>query len=172
MDIVKTATDWTRAEMLSSAFFILFGLSFLMASLGFWQMGKTDMARAHVVPMLVAGTLILIIGLGLFFPSQARLTNFPAAYATDAAGLVADEIARADRVLNEYRIAVFRVIPLIIAVCALAIPFFESPLWRASLITTIAMMAVILVIDTNANARLETYRGQLALAEGSVLLPM
>jgi hypothetical protein len=54
-------------------------------------MGKSDMARAYVVPMLVTGTLILIIGLGLFFPSQARLTSFPAAYATDAAGFVADE---------------------------------------------------------------------------------
>lgn len=165
MDIVKTATDWTRAEMLSSAFFILFGLSFLMASLGFWQMGKTDMARAYVVPMLVAGTLILIIGLGLFFPSQARLASFPEAYATDATGFIGEEIARADRVLNEYRIAVFRVIPLIIAACALAIPFFDAPIWRTSLITTIAMMAVILVIDTNANARLEGYREQLALAE-------
>ncbi|WP_222435302.1 hypothetical protein [Puniceibacterium confluentis] len=60
MDIVKTATDWTRAEMLSSSFFILFGLSFLLASFGFWQLGRTDIARAYVVPMLVAGTLILI----------------------------------------------------------------------------------------------------------------
>ncbi|KKL81819.1 hypothetical protein LCGC14_1990950 [marine sediment metagenome] len=172
MDIVKTATNWTRAEMLSSAFFILFGLSFLVASLGFWQMGKTDMARAYVVPMLVAGALILIIGLGLVFPSQARLTNFPAAYASDVAGFVAEEIARVDRVSNEYRIAVFRVIPLIIAVCALPIPFFEAPIWRASLITTVAMMAVILVVDTNANARMEVYRGQLALAERSILFPM
>ncbi|MCP1167712.1 hypothetical protein [Limimaricola litoreus] len=165
MDIVKTATDWTRAEILSAAFFILFGLSFLLASLGFWQLGRIDMARAYVVPMLVAGTLILIIGLGLFFPSQARLTSFPAAYATDAAGFIAEEIARADRVLNEYRIAVFKVIPLVVAVCALAIPFFEAPIWRASLITTVAMMAVILVVDTNANARLEGYREQLALAD-------
>ncbi|MBE3640111.1 hypothetical protein [Mangrovicoccus algicola] len=168
MDIVKTATDWTRAEMLSSAFFILFGLSFLLASLGFWQLGRTDMAKAYIIPLLVAGTLILIIGVGLFFPSLARLTSFPAAYATDAAGFVADEIARADRVLNEYRIAVFRVIPLIIAACALAILYFETPLLRASLITTLAMMAVILVIDTNANARLEGYKAQLALAGKSL----
>jgi predicted membrane channel-forming protein YqfA (hemolysin III family) len=168
MDIVKTATDWTRAEMLSSAFFILFGLSFLLASLGFWQLGRTDMARAFVVPMLVAGTLILIIGVGLFLPSQARLTSFPAAYAIDSASFIAEEIARADRVMNEYRIAVFRVIPLIIAACALAILYFETPHWRASLVTTIAMMAVILVIDTNANARLEDYREQLALAGKSL----
>ncbi|MDD9746743.1 MULTISPECIES: hypothetical protein [Marinovum] len=172
MDILKTATDWTRAEMLSSAFFVLFGLSFLLASLGFWQIGRTDVARAYVVPMLVAGTLILIIGVGLFIPSQTRLTSFPAAYATDAAGFVADEIARADRVLNEYRIAVFRVIPLIIAASALAIPFVGAPIWRASLIATIGMMAVILAIDTNANARLESYREQLMLARKSFPPPM
>ncbi len=59
MNIVNTATDWTRAEMLSSAFLILFGLSFLLASLGVWELGRTDMARAYVVPMLVAGALIL-----------------------------------------------------------------------------------------------------------------
>lgn len=158
--------------MLSAAFFILFGLSFLLASLGFWQLGRTDMARAYVVPMLVAGTLILIIGLGLFFPSQARLTSFPAAYATDAAGFIAEEIARADRVLNEYRIAVFKIIPLVVAVCALAIPYLGSPLWRACLVTTIAMMGIILVIDTNANARLDAYWEQLVLAERSILFPM
>ncbi|MBB3710912.1 hypothetical protein FHS00_000465 [Limimaricola variabilis] len=61
----------------------------------------------------------------------------------------------------------FRIIPLTTAVCAPAIPCFESPLWRASLITTIAMVAVILVIDTNANARLEAYRGKRALAGNS-----
>ena len=74
--------------------------------------------------------------------------------------------------LNEYRIAVFKIIPLIIAVCALAIPYLESPLWRASLITTIAMMAVILVIGTNVNARLNAYREQLVLAGRSMLFPM
>lgn len=151
--------------MLSSAFFMLFGLSFLLASLGFWQLGRTDMARAYVIHMLLAGMLSLIIGVGLFFLSQAQLTSLPAAYATDAAGFIAGEIARADRVLNEYRIAVCRVIPLIIAACAVAIPFFEAPLWRASPITTIALKAVILVIDTNANAPLEAYREPLVGAK-------
>ncbi|WP_222435301.1 hypothetical protein [Puniceibacterium confluentis] len=74
--------------------------------------------------------------------------------------------------LNEYRIAVFKIIPLIIAVYALAIPYLESPLWRASLITNIVMMAVILVIDINVNARPNAYREQLVLTERSMLFPM
>ena len=98
---------------------------------------------------------------------QARLTSFQTADTTDAAGFVAEEIARADRASNEYRLGVFRIIPLTTAVCALAIPCFESPLGRAGLITTIAMMADIPVIDTNANARSEAYRGKRALAGNS-----
>lgn len=167
MDILKTATEWTRAEMLSSTVFILFALAFLLASLGFWQMGRTDVARAYVIPMLIAGTLILILGLGLFFLSQARLTGFPAAYSADPAGFLTAEIARADKVLNDYRIAVYRIFPVIIAVCAVLIPFLAGPIWRASLITTIAALAVALVVDTNADARLQAYRAQLSLAGAS-----
>ncbi len=54
---------------------------------------------------------------------------------------------------------------MIIAVCAALIMFMEVPIWRANLITTIALMAVVLVIDSNANTRLEAYREQLSLAE-------
>lgn len=165
MDILKTATNWTKAVMFSSAFLILFGAFSLFASLGFWQLGKTDVAKAYIIPTLVAGVLLLILGVGLFISSQARATSFPASYDSNAADFIVSEIARADRVLNEYRIAVFGVIPLTVAVCALLFPFFKSPIWQASLITTIAMMAVILVIDTNASARLEAYKEQLLLAK-------
>ena len=76
------------------------------------------------------------------------------------------EIERADRVLNDYRIAVFKVIPIMISVSALLIIFLNSPIWRASLITAIAMLAVILMIDTNASARLEIYKDKLTAAAG------
>lgn len=165
MHILKTATDWAKAEMFSSAFSILFSSLFLLASRGFWQLGKTDVAKAYVIPALVAGSLFLIIGLGIFIPNQARVTGFPTAYNSDAPQFIASEILRADKILNDYRIAVFRIIPVIIAVCAVLILYFESPIWRASLITTIAMMAVILMIDTNANVRLEIYKAKLGDAE-------
>ncbi len=165
MDIVKTAVDWTKAEMLSSSFFVLFGAIFLTTSLGFWHLGKTEIAKAYIIPTLIAGTLLLIIGLGIFFQSQSRVTSFPAAHKADAVQFLTSEIKRADKVLNEYRIAVFRLIPLIVALCALLILVVEAPIWRAALITTIAMMAVILLIDTNANARLETYKAALQKAQ-------
>ena len=76
--------------------------------------------------MLVAGGLLLILGVGLLFPAQARLADVPAAFGGDPAGFIATEITRADKVLNDYRIAVFRVFPAIIALCALALPFLDA----------------------------------------------
>ena len=165
MDILKTAMDWAKAEVFSSTIFIIFGILFVVASLGFWQLGKTEIAKAYIIPGMVAGALLVILGSGLLYSSQARITNFPTAYESDPSAFVASEIVRADKVLNEYAIAVFKVIPLIIAVCAVLIMVLDAPVWQAGLITTIAMMSVILLVDTNANARMEAYKEQLLLVQ-------
>ena len=165
MDILKTATEWARAELFSTPFFILFGVLFMAASLGFWQLGKTDMARAYIIPTLVAGALLTIIGLGLFFTNKSRIAQFETAYNTDASAFVISEIERTEATLKEYKNVVFTAIPLIIVACALVIFFVNTPIWRASMITTIAMLVVILLIDGTAHARIEAYNEQLQLAE-------
>lgn len=161
MDILKAATDWAKAELFSTPFFILFGVMFMSASVGFWQLGKTDMARAYIIPTLVAGALLTIIGLGLFFTNKARIKQFETAYNADASAFVASELVRAEATLKEYKTIVFTAIPLIIAACALVIFFMSTPVWRASMITTIAMLVVILLIDGTAHARIDAYNKQL-----------
>ena len=64
MDIIKASTDWIKAELFSTPFFILFGVLFVLASVGFWQLGKTEMAKAYIIPTMVAGILLMIIGIG------------------------------------------------------------------------------------------------------------
>lgn len=160
MDILKIATEWARAEVFSTRFFIIFAVLFLVASIGFWQLGKTELAKAYIIPMLVAGVLFMIIGVGLFFTNKSRITQFEAAYNSDASAFVASEMARAERTLNEYKI-VFKVVPMIIIVAALLIIFINTPTWRAIGITTIAIMGVILLIDGMAHARIEAYNKQL-----------
>ncbi|HBB85218.1 MAG TPA: hypothetical protein DC031_18610 [Sulfitobacter sp.] len=167
MDIVKAASDWARFEMHSGAVFAAFGLAFLLAGLGFRQWGGTDFSRALLVPMLVAGVLLLILGVGLGLLGQSRLAAVPATYASDATAFLTAELARTDKMLNDYRILAFRLFPAIIALCALAIPFLDGPYWRASLITAIALFTVLILIDSNANARLQDYRQQLSMAEAS-----
>lgn len=165
MDILKAATDWAKAELFSTPFFMLFGILFLMASLGFWQIGKTDIAKAYIIPTLVAGVLLLIIGLGLFFTNKSRITQFEKAYNTDATSFVASELERAESTLKEYNTIVFKAIPIIIIACALVILFVSTPIWRASMVTTIAMLVVILLVDGTAYARIDGYNKQLLIAE-------
>lgn len=165
MEILKAATDWAKAEVFSTQFFILFGGLFVLASIGFWQLGKTEMARAYIIPTLIAGVLLLIIGFGLFFTNKSRLAIFPIAYERDASAFIKSELARAEATLKEYNNVVFTAIPIIIAVCAIGIMFLSIPIWRASLITTIAMLVVILLIDGTAHARIDAYNKQLLAAE-------
>ena len=161
MDALKTASDWARAEMLSSSVFALYGILFLVSSFCFWQFGKTDTAKAYVIPMLVAGVLLVILGVGLVISNQMRLSAFPAAHDADMAGFITSEIARAAKTINGYNNAIYIVIPLIIVVSALLLLFLKTPLWQASMIAVIAMMAVILLVDSNANARLIAYKANL-----------
>ena len=75
------------------------------------------------------------------------------------------EITRTQKSMSEYQTIVFKIIPLIIVIAALLIIFIDKPNWRAIGITTIAMMVVILLVDNNANARIEAYNKQLVLVE-------
>ncbi len=165
MDILKTATDWAKAEVFSTSFFILFGVVFVLASIGFWQLAKTDMAKAYVIPTLFAGSLLLIIGLGLVFTNKSRITQFETAYNKDATTFVESEIARVESTLKEYQTIVFKAIPFIIVVAALLIFFIDKPVWRASAITAIAMLVVILLIDGTAKARIDAYSEQLEFVD-------
>jgi sulfite exporter TauE/SafE len=161
MNILKSANEWIKGELFSTPFFVLFGIVFLLASLGFWQLGKTEFAKAYVIPTLVAGTLLVIIGLGLFFNNKSRQKIFPIEYQKDAAAFVESEIARTEATLKEYRNVVFTAIPVIIIICALIILFVDKSIWRASAITAIAMLTIILLIDGTASARVQDYNGKL-----------
>ena len=165
MDILKSATDWAKSEIFSTQFFILFGIVFVLASIGFWQLGKSDIAKAYIIPTLVAGVLLMIIGFGLFFTNKSRITQFETAYNSDKVAFVASELERAEATLKEYQNIVFTAIPIIIAICAIVLIFVNAPIWRASMITTIAMLVVILLIDGTAHARIDAYNEQLLLVE-------
>lgn len=161
MDIIKTSTDWAKAEVYSSKFFIFFGVSFLLYSIGSWQIGTSTMSSAYIIPTAIAGSLILAVGIGIFIANKSRVTNFEIAYNKSNIEFIKSEIARTEKSLNEYKNIVFKIIPVIIVIAALLIYFIDQPILRASCITIIAMMVVILGVDSMANARLEAYHEQL-----------
>lgn len=165
MEILKIATDWAKAEVFSTQFFILFGFLFALASVGFWQIGKTDIAKAYIIPTLVASLILMIIGFGLYFTNKSRVKEFEIAYKNNSSNFVESELARVESTLKEYQTIVFKIIPLIIAIAAILILFIDSPTWRAISITTIALMVIILLIDGTAHARIEAYNQQLLKIE-------
>lgn len=157
MNVLKAATEWAKDELVSTPFFVLAGVVFLAISLGFWQVGKTDLAKAYIIPTLVAGTLLVIIGLGLFFTNKNRITQFETAHTTDASAFIASELERTEATLKEYKNIVFTGIPIIIVICSMVLFFVNAPIWRASMITSITMLAVIMLIDGLAHARIAEY---------------
>ena len=168
MNTLKAATDWAKAELVSTPFFALAGLVFIAISIGFWQVGKTDLAKAYIIPTLVAGTLLVIIGAGLFFTNKNRITQFETAYKADTSAFIASELERAEATLKEYKNIVFTAIPLIIMICAAVLLFVNAPIWRASMITTITMIVVIMLIDGLAHARIAEYNQQLIQAQKEI----
>jgi len=164
MEILKLATEWAKAEVFSTRFFIFFAILFIIASIGFWQLGKTDLAKAYIIPTLVAGLLLMTIGLGLFYTNKSRITQFEKAFSADAPAFYQSEIERTESTLKEYTV-VFKVIPVLIIAAALLILFLNTPTWRAIGITTIAMLIVILLVDGTAHARIKTYHKELKSVE-------
>jgi len=164
MELLKLATEWAKSEVFSTRFFILFAILFLIASFGFWQLGKTDLAKAYIIPTLVAGILLLIIGSGLSYTNIQRVKQFEKEFNTDTSAFYLSEIERTESTLKEYTV-VFKVIPILIIIAALLILFINTPTWRAISITTIAMLIVILLIDGTAHSRIETYHKKLKLVD-------
>lgn len=161
MESVKIATEWAKEEIFSSVFFILFGLLFLLGTLGFWHWGKTEQARAFIYPTMVCGILLLTIGIGLVYANQVRLEQFRSTAEGEFSTFVQTEQIRAERTIREYERVVFMIIPLLIAGLALLMVFAKQPLWHAICISTITMMAVILLIDSNASFRMKAYHQKL-----------
>eukprot|EP01132_Coremiostelium_polycephalum_P020209 gene20209-24017_t len=157
MDILKLSTEWAKAEVFSAKITLLLSLLFFLSANGFWLLGKTAMAKAFVWPMVIAGILIAAISAGLYLANKPRIVQFEKAYNSDAKTFVQTEIARTTKSLNELAL-VFKILPLMIMAAGLLIIFVDTPLWRAIGITTIALMTVLMFVDSNTDARNTAYQ--------------
>ncbi|AXT56439.1 hypothetical protein J8L88_11350 [Aquimarina sp. MMG015] len=164
MDVIKLAIEWAKAEVFSTRFFIFFAIGFLIASVGFWQFGKTDLAKAYIIPTLVAGILLLVIGSGTNYTNVQRLKQFEKDFNTDKTAFYQSEIERSESTIKQFKF-VFKLVPILIIAAALLILFINTPTWRAISITTISILIVILLIDGNAHSRIENYHKELKLLD-------
>ena len=157
---MELSTDWAKAEVFSAKMVGLYSLLILFVAIGFWQLGKTAMAKAFVYPLLVAAAVILLIGAGLYWANKPRITQFVSEYNSNPQIFVQKEIERTAKSKRELAM-VFKVLPAIIIVAALLILFFDAPWCRAIGITSILVMVSLMVVDSNTDARNTAYHQQL-----------
>lgn len=131
---------------------------FLIGALGFWQLGKSAVAKAFIYPTLVCGTLLLIVGIGLLITNLSRMKNFESVYNTNSLRFIESEIIRAEKSIGEYNLVVFKIISALIVILAASLIFIKSSNWKVIGITTMAMLIVILIIDTNASERIKQFK--------------
>lgn len=167
MEILNLATNWAKAEVFSTRFFIFFAIGFLIASAGFWQLGKTELAKAYIIPTLVVGILLLIIGSGTNYTNIQRVKQFEKDFNTDETAFYQSEIERSESTIKQFTF-VFKLVPILIIVAALLILFINTPTWRAISVTTISMLIVILLIDGTAHARIDAYHKELVSVEKEI----
>jgi ABC-2 type transport system permease protein len=160
MDVLKLSTEWAKAEVFSAKVVLLISILFSIAAISFWLLGKTVMAKTFVWPMVAAGVILIVVSAGLYFANKPRVTQFQTAYSLDAKAFVQAETVRTAKSQNDF-VLVFKVLPLIIIAAALLILFANKPLGRAIGITTIALMTLLMFIDSNTAARNAAYHQQL-----------
>lgn len=160
MDILKLSIEWAKAELFSAKIVWLFSLIILFSAGGFALWGKTAIAKAFVIPFIVSGILLIIIGAGLYTANQPRLAQFKTAYKNDVDGFVKKEIERTAKSESDFKI-VFKVLPAIAILAAVFLILFSTPHWRAISITVILLVTFLMIVDSNTAARNAAYREQL-----------
>lgn len=163
MEILKAANDWFKAEVVSSMFFMLFGVVYILAAVALWQWGITPLTKALVIPILIAGGLLLAAGISFYLSNNSRLTSIETEYKTNPATFIVSELDRTAQTIKTYENIALKVFPAIILVAALLSIFISKPIIRVICIAIIAFLIVLIVLDSQALKRIKTYHQQLEL---------
>ena len=160
MDVIRLSTDWARAEVFSAKMVWLTSLLIIATSAGFAYFGKTSMARAYIWPFLAASIFLIAVGIGLYLANKPRVAGFEREYKANSEIFVKAEIARAQKSKKELAI-VLKVLPLIILFASLLVILVYNPIWRAVGITVVVLSVILLMVDSNTDARNSEYLQQL-----------
>lgn len=162
------ANDWAKAEMVSSIFFMLFGLSYILASIGFWQFGNTQLSKALIFPVLIAGALLFSAGISFYLSSKSMQTTFETEYTANPSALIKSEIERTKKTMSTYKNVALKVFPAIVVLAFCVSILISNPLVRAISNAVIAFLVVLIVLDSQALNRMKTYNQKLELVEKDI----
>ncbi|MBP3774526.1 MAG: hypothetical protein ILA34_04155 [Bacteroidaceae bacterium] len=163
MEIINYSLEWARSEVFSAKAITVVGICVLLCAAGFYFWGKTSMARAYWLPMVISGAFLIIAAGGLYFANHPRICTFQEQYEANPTAFVASELERTAKSDHDLNLIVYYVLPIFVIVCGvLVVGFKDSTYVRAWLITLMALGAMLMVIDSNTKARNADYRAKLA----------
>lgn len=165
MEIIKAATEWARAEITSSFFYMFFGVAYIIGSFALWKSGNTPMTKALIVPLLVAGGLLLSAGIGFYLSNKSRLTTFETDYLANPSTFINSEMTRTAGTIKSYENVALKVFPAIILVAALVYFFVSNHTVKAISIGIIAFLLVLVLLDSQALKRVRVYHDHLKLEQ-------
>lgn len=161
MQIVQAANQWAKAEMKSAICFMSFGVIYLIAAVCCFQLGDTPLTNALIVPMLVAGGLLVGAGISFYVSNKAKLNNFESAYKTNPSELITSELERTAQTMKTYENVALKVFPLVAVVSGLIAVFVSTPTVRAICIAVVAFLSVLILLDSQALKRIKVYHQHL-----------
>ena len=167
MDILKIATDWAKIELISNAVFVLASIIFLSVSFALQTYARESHFSTYSLPFLIAAILLLILGAGLLFSTWHNSTNlqFQFQFQQDRALFIQDELTRAEKTISQYKLAVYMIFPALglISFCVLLV--FQNDQVRASALTSVIVLLILIIVDTAAKERLVKYTKDLAISD-------
>ena len=162
MEIINYSIDWARGEVFSARVIALISVFVLLCAAGFYFWGKTSMARAYWLPLLVSGLFLVVVAGGLLFANQPRIEQFQQAYRENPEAFVMSELERTAKSDRDLNLIVYIILPAIVIISGiLCIVLVGSPNVRAWLIVLMMLGAFLMAVDSNTNARNAEYHDML-----------
>lgn len=165
MDILKIATDWVKIELVSNSVFILASIIFLFTSFFLKSYARDSGFFVYYLPLVIAAILLLILGAGLFFSTWQLSANLETNFLKDRQLFIDAELMRAEKTISQYNLAIGLIFPALGLVNFCILLIFQNDHVRASSVTFLVVLVILIIIDTAAKERLTNYAKHLEITE-------
>ena len=115
------------------------------------------MARAYWLPLALSGVFLVVVAGGLYYANHPRIASFQEQYRENPELFVKGELERTAKSDSDLTMIVFRILPVIVIVCAVGAMFITKTQWRAWFIVLMMLGAFLMAVDSNTRARNAEY---------------
>lgn len=152
-------SNYFTEEKIESLFFIIIGFIAVLLALVFLLIIKYSFFKGMAIPLLLIGTMQLIVGSKIYQRTQSDIARVEQAIKTNARDLQTIEIHRIETVLQNFVIYKWIELCLILTSIILILVFYKSPqaFWKGLGLGLLTQTCLLLCLDVIAEQRAETY---------------